>query len=1152
MRILDEALILSPSDLANFLTCRHRAGLDLAVAHKQLERPAYTNPYAAILQKHGEEHEAAYVDSLRRQGLRVVEASGASGAATLAAMRDGVDVIVQARLERPAQGLPPVALAEGGYADILRRVETPSELGGWSYEAHDTKLTRETKGGTILQLSAYSDMLGAMQGRTPERFHVVTPIAVEPYRVADYAAYYRMIRATLQRELVKGHQQLLAEHYPEPVEACQVCVWAGRCEGRRRKDDHLSYIAGSGRTHRVELVAQGVPTLTAAATMAVPVTFKPARGARETYDRLGGQARVQHQQRIEKRPIVEMLPIEEGAGLRRLPEPSPGDLFLDLEGAAFAREGGREYLFGIWSGGSEDPPLRGDYKALWAVDDLQEKAAFEAVMDLIAETAKAHPGMHVYHFNHYEPTAFKKLAGRYVTRVEALDELLRNERFVDLYPIVRQAVRAGVESYSIKQMEQYYGFTRNVALANVRQPLIEVETALESHAVDALSSEIRDAVQGYNEDDCRSTEALRDWLEQLRAGAMAGGADVPRPTAESKEPQEKTVALQQRAEAVRARILASIPPEAAAPAHLDHAQWLPAYLVDWHRREINAEWWEYFRLRDLPEEDLFDERKAVAGLRHVARIGPFLGKNGRPTGSMIDRYAYPPQDIEIEVEDKLKLQVDAPFGEVLAHDREQRTLDVKKGKAALDVHPSAAFAFDAFPTDVQQEAVIRTAESGDGDACGIQLLHRHPPRLRSQPFARQAGESEQQFAIRIVTDLDRTTLAIQGPPGAGKTYIGAQMILALVRAGKKVGVTAHSHKVIHNLLEDVLKSARADDDVRAAAKGDEDNAEGVVRVIKGNDAPLAALRSGEVNVLGGTSWMWARADYAAAVDVLFVDETGQMSLAHALAVSHAANSLVLLGDPRQLAQPSKGSHPDGVGVSALEHVLAGAETMPHERGIFLPITWRMSPALTKFTSELFYEGKLAAKAGLEHQALAGVSEVAGSKLWMVPVEHDGCRSASDEEVAAVVSLVEKLLARGSMWVDEKGDARQLTAADIRIVAPFNAQVNRIAAALGSSSGAGGSEDPPLRTVQVGTVDKFQGQTCAVVIYSMATSRPEDAPRGMEFLYSLNRLNVATSRARCAVFLIASPRLFEPDCRTPRQMLLANALCRYLEMAETAN
>ncbi len=607
----------------------------------------------------------------------------------------------------------------------------------------------------------------------------------------------------------------------------------------------------------------------------------------------------------------------------------------------------------------------------------------------------------------------------------------------------------------------------------------------------------------------------------------------------SKRYQEKTVALQKRAEAVRARIVSSISADAADPSHPDHAQWLLAYLVDWHRREINAEWWEFFRLRDLPEEDLFDERKAVAGLKFAEYVGPFIGKNGKPTSSRIDRYTYPPQDIEIGEGDKLKLQVDAPFGEVVGHDRSLRTLDIKKGKAAFEVHPAAAFAFDAFATDVQQEAVIALGESEDKnirESSAMQLLLRRAPRLRSQPFARRANESEQDFAIRIVTDLDRTTLAIQGPPGAGKTYIGAQMILALVRAGKRVGVTANSHKVIHNLLADVLKYSRPEDGVKVAAKGDDDDGD-AIRMVAGNEAPLQELLSGDVNVLGGTSWLWARPEYAAAVDVLFVDEAGQVSLANVLAVSRAANSMVLLGDPQQLAQPIKASHPDGVGASALDHVLAGHQIMPPERGIFLPITWRMSPTLTAFTSELFYEGKLTAREGLGRQVLSGVEALAGSKLWIIPVDHDGCQSASNEEVDAVIALVERLLAPGSMWVDEKGEARQLTGDDIRVVAPFNAHVNRIAERIGA-------------LVQVGTVDKFQGQTCAVVIYSMATSRPEDAPRGMEFLYSLNRLNVATSRARCAVFLVASPRLLGPDCRTPRQMRLANALCRYAEMAST--
>lgn len=1157
MRILDGQLILSPSDLANFLTCRHRAGLDLAAARKVLEKPRYEDAYVAMLGRHGDDHERAYVDSLRAAGKTIVDLKDADDAPekTREAMRAGVEVIVQARLDGDHIA---------GYADVLVRVDKPSDLGAWSYEAEDTKLAKVTKGGTILQLSAYSDMVGRIQGRAPKWFRVVTPgnpstfakstvgreglpprFIVERYRVEDYAAYYRMVLAALRSEVAKGHEALLDTYYPEPVEACTVCAWEKRCEARRRKDDHLSYIAGAGRSHRVELVAQGVGTLSAAAAMPVPVAFKPARGSRETYNRLGDQARVQHQQLIEQRPVYERLDIKEGEGLCRLPPPSKGDLFLDLEGARFAREGGREYLFGLWLGDQ--------HRAWWALNDAEEKAAFEEVIDLVMAAWTADPGMHVYHFNHYEPTAFKKLMGRYVTRGEQLDRLLWAERFVDLYPIARQAVRAGVESYSIKKLEHYSGYKRRVELKSVHEPLLAVELALDAGAPALITTEIRDAVQGYNEDDCRSTEVLRDWLESLRAEWESAGVAVPRPAEKVVEAEKPVAEVQQRAVAIRERILAAIPAEAAGPQHVDHPRWLLAYLVDWHRREVNAEWWEYFRLRGLPEEDLLDERDAVAGLTLVDRVDVIKRAGSqKPTGSVVDRYTYPRQEIEIGRKDKLKLQDGATFGEVAAHDRLARLIDVRKGPKMAEVHPTAAFACDVITTEGLQKSVIRLAERvltgnpeglppQDNLECGARLLFGQPPRLQTGPFAKQLGETEQEFAVRIAPILDRTTLPIQGPPGAGKTYIGAQMILALVRAGKKVGVTATSHKVIRNLLDEVVAQATASGQpVKVGQKPRElSDQPGPIVEFGDNPPALDAIGSGEVSVLGGTPFMWAREEFAGAVDVLFVDEAGQVSLANVLAVSQAANSLVLLGDPRQLDQPEKASHPDGVGVSALQHVLGGKETMPPDRGIFLPITWRMSPTLTKFTSDLFYEGKLTAKPGLERQALAGVGEVAGSQLWMVPVAHDGCQSASDEEVAAVAELVERLLAPGSMWSDEKGEERQLTAADIRIVAPFNAQVNRIAEAVGGS-------------IQVGTVDKFQGQTCAVVIYSMATSRPEDAPRGMEFLYSLNRLNVATSRARCAVFLVASPRLFEPECRTPRQMQLANAMCRYLEMATTMN
>jgi uncharacterized protein len=365
------------------------------------------------------------------------------------------------------------------------------------------------------------------------------------------------------------------------------------------------------------------------------------------------------------------------------------------------------------------------------------------------------------------------------------------------------------------------------------------------------------------------------------------------------------------------------------------------------------------------------------------------------------------------------------------------------------------------------------------------------------------------------------------------------MICALVKEGKRVGVAANSHKAIRLLLEKTAEAApEFGISIRLGHKNGEDPAassQAAVREFDDNDEALAALRDREIDVLGATSWLWSRAEAASSVEVLFVDEAGQLSLANAVAVSQAANSLVLLGDPQQLEQPRKGSHPDGVGVSALDHLLGDARTLPRDRGIFLPVTWRLAPSICRFTSEQFYDDRLSARSDNDALALVGVDGMPARGLAVVEVAHEANRNASDEEVGAVARIVRQLL-NGPQWIDAKGASHPIGGQDILVVAPYNAQVTRLSARLGGNG------------VRVGTVDKFQGQEAPVVIYSMATSRPEDAPRGMEFLYSLNRLNVATSRAKCLAIVVASPFLFEPECQSPRQMKLANALCRFRELA----
>jgi predicted RecB family nuclease len=1139
----------SPTDLANFVACRHKTTLDRSLAEGRVPRPTWEPPLATVLRARGDAHERRYIDELRTGGLSVVDLSvdRADGrardlmvSATIDAMRAGIDVIVQAPLG---------AGRWFGYADVLRKVPGSSAWGDWHYEVHDTKLSRETRGGTILQLCAYTEIVAGIQGRTPDRLHVVTPAAREAYRVATVSAFYRALKQEFD-----AFVDVLPPTYPDPVEHCDVCRWWSVCNARRRQDDHLSFVAGMGRRHRYELEARDVRTLAACAALPVPLEFLPARGSKEVYERLGHQARLQAEQRATGERRYELLAIDPAFGLCRLPEPRPGDLFLDLEGDPYGRPSlatesgatGREYLFGL---GRVDE--RGDfiYEARWAFTDDDERAAFAWVIAEILRAIVSDPEVHVYHYAPYEPTAFKRLMGRYVSCEAEMDQLLRDGRFVDLYAVVRQALRAGVESYSIKQMEPYYGFRRDVDLERAGDERHLVEIALETGDIASITAAVRATVEGYNKDDCRSTCDLRVWLEALRASAIVAGAQIPRPLRPTADVPERVRDRQRRVDEVRARLLAAMPVLSDEQADDERARQLLAYLLDWQYREDKVAWWEYYRLRDLPPEELADEPAALTGLTYIERADVILHKTTRrPTGSVVDRYAYPFQETDIRRGQTLNIAGDdRAFGTVERVDRVARIVDVKKGPQTANLHPSTVFAHDGVPPDTPARSLARIADRVTGgdtsvDRAAWDLLSRRPPRICGVDLPHvvaRPDETMTNVAVRLACDLDAGVLPIQGPPGTGKTFTGARMICALVERGGRVGVTGTSHKVIRNLL-DAAAAAAADLGltVRIGQKiGEHDDDEsGSIVTFRANQTAYAALQHREIDVLGGTAWLWSDEALAGAVDVLFVDEAGQMSLANTVAAAPAARSLVLLGDPQQLEQPQKGSHPDGVGVSALQHVLGRDETMPADRGIFLPTTWRLAPAVCAFTSELFYEGKLASRAGLEHQVIAGSRSWDGAGLRLVEVVHAGCRNVSDQEAAVVVRVVEDLLAPGVTWTNASGDAAPLTSRDILVVAPYNAHVVRLQERL---DGLG---------VRVGTVDRFQGQEAPVVIYSMATSHPADAPRGMEFLYSLNRLNVATSRARCLCILVASPQLFEPDCHTPRQMRLANALCRYRELA----
>jgi uncharacterized protein len=1125
MKLQSNHILLSASDLSSHTACNHLTYLDLFVAKGVFEAPQYRDPMLAILQERGLVFEQAFLQSLRDQGLSIAEPNAdekeTSINRTISAMIDGIDVIYQASLKSDIWQ---------GRADFLVKVDKPSTLGSWSYEVIDSKLAKETRTGTILQLCLYSQLVSEIQGVMPEFMHVITPeegFKKHSYRLDDFLAYYRFVKSRLENTIQNDNGTIPT--YPIPCAHCEICNWWKECDNRRRADDHLSLVAGLSNSHVTELKKWEVNTLEGFAGIPLPIERRPAKGAVETYERLREQARVQLESRITLQPVFEILSIESGRGFTKLPEPSEGDIFFDFESDPFVGTQGLEYLFG-WVLNNESD----GYYSIWAFTIEEEKLAFEHFVDIVMDRWQLFPDLHIYHFTAFEPATLKRLMGKHATRENEIDQMLRAQLFIDLHSITKQAIRAGIEAYSLKELEVLHQFERGYPLREASLQLRILEGFLERKNLVDIPEETIQGVQTYNKEDCLSTKSLRDWLEKLRSQIEESGQIISRPLISDGSASESITEHQQRIQPLYDALINGVPADPSERSPEQHANWLLANMLDWYRREKKALWWEYYRLCDLPDDELIEEKSAIAFLS-------FTGERQPDKKSFIDLYSFPSQDCDIRIGDKLKTGDGGNLGEVISINTTTGHIEIRKGPKTVDVHPLSIFKHTDVPDKEKEESIIRLAswvvENGinsDGEfRAGRDLLLNIEPRT-TPGFS--SNDEPQEKAVAWVCSLDNGVLPIQGPPGTGKSHTAAEMICALIQSGKRVGITALSHKVISGLMEKVIKSGNSNGiSIQGLQKVSSLSETPNPQIFEVSDNKKVVSEIRNAQVIGGTPFLWSREDMAKSVDVLFVDEAGQLSLIDTVAVSQAASSLVLLGDPQQLKQPQQGSHPEGTEVSALEHILKEQKTIPTEKGVFLDTTWRLHPQICQFVSELFYESRLGSKESLENQRITGNSRFSGSGLWFVPVEHEGNQSSSSEEVDNILGIVSDFLKGDVTYTSSNSETQLISSSDIKIITPYNAQVNALSARLPTG-------------IQIGTVDKFQGQEAPIIIFSMATSSPEDAPRGMEFLYSLNRLNVAASRARACFILVGSPKLFEPDCKSVGQMKLANSFCRFLELS----
>ncbi|APO76901.1 RecB family nuclease protein (plasmid) [Rhizobium etli 8C-3] len=1101
MRLIGDLLRLSASDLMRFKGCRHATALDLRLIEVGDLKPDEDGPEAELLQKQGDDHEVAFLERLKADGHSVIEipkdniSLEESVRQTLEAMRTGPDIIYQGAL---------LDGAWGGYSDFLERVERPSDLGAWSYEVVDTKLKRKPDPKHVLQLCLYSDLIEKVQGVAPEAAHLQLGDGSRfTVRLSEVSAYARHARRMLEVFLMER-----PETRSEPVSACTLCRWSSHCAKQWDADDSLALVAGIARSQRQKLEAVGITTM---AALAVCKDRVPKMAA-ETQRKLVSQAHLQSARRAGGPPAFELRNAEAGKGFGLLPAPDGGDVFYDIEGDPYF-PGGLEYLHGVWCREKDEWAFR----AFWAHSREDEGRSVADLLTFLVEHMRRHPNAHVYHYANYEIAALRRLTAQHRTCEAAIDQLQRERRFVDLFKVVSGAMIASEKGYSIKDLEAFYMKKRSGDVATAGSSVVFYEEWRHTG-----EQRLLDEIHDYNRTDCISTQLLRDWLvRDVRPTGMAWPVlgEVPEGGSLSniEAENEEIRVLRAKLQPVRERL-----GDQVADLLLDLSQF--------HKREDKPAYWAIFDRLAQESEELLDDLECIQGLEAVSEPVQVTKQSFERT------YRFPQQETKLRAGKSPCLKPAAMPEDVnlrsINHD--SNTLVLRRSTAKgplpdrLDLLPPRPLRNSVLKNAIA--AVTEEIIANTGQVPAIEdMLTRSRPRFvdgqRSTGLISGDGDLSVETSRAIAAMAD-STLAIQGPPGSGKTYVSALSIVDLVRAGKRVAVSSNSHKAISNLLKAVADRARVEGMncrlVQKTSDDDEEEAYPGIVFVSDNDAPEIA----SAHVVGATAWHFARYSDAA-FDYLVVDEAGQVSLANILAMARSSRNIVLVGDPMQLPQPLQGSHPGDSGRSCLEYLIDGHRVVPTDRGIFIPVSRRMHPRVCGFISTAVYEGRLRSDDAARSQTLVSRTGIDLLGASMRAVTHAGRSQVSPEEIQAIVARIAEV--EGATYRDRDGRERIIGNADILVVAPYNAQVNALRAALPGA-------------VRVGTVDRFQGQEAPICLVSMTTSSGEELPRDISFLFSLNRINVAVSRAQAAAMVFASPLLLETSCRTIEEMSLVNALC----------
>jgi uncharacterized protein len=1113
MRQLNGQTFYSPSDLTEFHDSPFGSWCKLCYAATDgaYPEPDPEDAFLKMLQQAGIEHENWLVNELREQGRQVVDVTELCPGkdflkqheTTVRLMQEGTEVIVQAALMDDEFA---------GFADFVVRIDKPSVLGDYSYEVWDTKLSKTVKVTHLLQLLAYARMIERIQGELPETVTVVLGSReFDRYPTAEYLPYFEATREKFLAAVSNFDQEAM----PDPFESKNYGNWSTFAEALLAERRHLSLVANIRRSQIVKLNAAGVHTIDKLANLD---DLSQVKIPNATLEKLREQAQVQIATEQQGSPQYRLRsPKANEPQLFSMLEPfSPGDIYFDLEGNPLA-EGGLEFLWGMTV---VDENREQEFIAYWAHNQAEEKLALAQFFELTLARWQRYPNMRVYHYAPYEMTALKRLVARYGIYENELDKMLREGLFVDLYRVVKNSLIIGQPSYSIKKVELMYRGGRATEIGLGGDAVVAYQQWTELGDQKTL-----DDIKLYNKDDCDSTYELAEWLRELKQKhhdeLQVEAAQVyiePPETPKNSGNVEKKQELSARKLRLRER-LEKLTNE-QSDTEKRHAIETLMHAINYYEREKKPAWWPVFEARITPDEELIDDRSVIVGCRLIERNGKYVQLQYAPEQEIAlkvgETYQMKTSDDSAMLEMTLKA-VDVDGGILEFHlVKAQYVIDVPH-EFSLIAKPKE-FSRDHFENALCDFADSVLAQKTLPSSLITELLLRNPPRFSGQIntiTANHSGQADKlEVIIKLVEALDESFLTIQGPPGTGKTYTASRLIGHLLgtQPRSNIGIVSNSHTAANNLLRSAVTHCQSNAIECKALTGRTDDQLEALGVKKINNADVAHYLTGGV-VAANSSFLFVRPELEGALDYLFIDEAGQLSIVDVIAMARSARNIVLLGDQMQLGQPTQATHPGDSGLSVLDYLMKHEQVVPEDKGVLLNRSYRMHQDVLDFISNMVYRGRLEADEANQNQRIdvthtEMVRKQSGIEFH--PVEHDGNTVSSDEEADYIQQLYQHLL-HGS-FTDKSGIQQPITTDDILIVTPYNLQVQRL--------------KDRLPKARIGTVDKFQGQEAPVVIFSFCSSSPEESPRGLDFLFDLRRINVAVSRAQALAIVVGSPRLLE--------------------------